>query len=276
MADELNTFFAAVFTDKNLNDIPVKTQETNKSLCDSKITEAKIIEKIKKLKENSAAGPDGIGPKFLKATMKEIAKPLCEVFKLSLGTGKVPQDWKHARVTPIFKKGPKGDPDNYRPVSLTSVPCWILESIIKDDMMEHLQTNKLLKDSQHGFLKGKSCTTNLTVFMDKITRVLDEGKCADIFYLDFAKAFDKVPHQRLLEKMKSKGIKGNVYNWISEWLTGRTQAVRVNEEESDPSKVKSASGVPQGSVRLGRMCGRNKSTVEICRRHKGIPRNTGT
>ena len=82
--------------------------------------------------------------------------------------------------------------------------------------------------------------------MDKISKVLDEGKCADIFYLDFAKAFDKVPHQRLLEKMKSKGINGKVYKWISEWLTGRTQAVRVNEEESDPSEVKS--GVPQGSV----------------------------
>ena len=246
MADELNTFFAAVFTEENLNNIPVKAPETDKSFCDSKITEAKIIEKIKNLKENSAAGPDGVGPKFLKTTMREIAKPLCIVFKLSLSTGEVPRDWKHARVTPIFKKGPKGDPGNYRPVSLTSIPCRILEAIIKDDMMEHLKNNQLLKDSQHGFLKGKSCTTNLTVFMDKITKVLDEGKCADIFYLDFAKAFDKVPHQRLLEKMKSKGIKGNVYNWISEWLTGRTQAVRVNEAESDPSDVKS--GVPQGSV----------------------------
>ena len=118
-------------------------------------------------------------------------------------------------MTPIFKKGPKGDPGNYRLVSLTSIPCRILESIIKDDMMEYLTKNKLLKESQHGFLKGKSCTTNLTVFMDKITKVLDEGKCADVFYLDFAKAFDKVPHQRLLEKMKSKGISGNVYNWIS-------------------------------------------------------------
>ena len=246
MADELNTFFAAVFTEENLNNIPVKAPETDKSFCDSKITEAKIIEKIKNLKENSAAGPDGVGPKFLKTTMREIAKPLCIVFKLSLSTGEVPRDWKHARVTPIFKKGPKGVPGNYRPVSLTSIPCRILEAIIKDDMMEHLKNNQLLKDSQHGFLKGKSCTTNLTVFMDKITKVLDEGKCADIFYLDFAKAFDKVPHQRLLEKMKSKGIKGNVYNWISEWLTGRTQAVRVNEAESDPSDVKS--GVPQGSV----------------------------
>ena len=246
MADELNTFFAAAFTEENLNNIPVKALETDKSFSDSRITEAKITEKIKNLKENSAAGPDGIGPRFLKSTVKEIVKPLCKVFNLSLNTGKVPKDWKHARVTPIFKKGPKGDPGNYRPVSLTSVPCRILESIIKDDMMEHLKKNKLLKDSQHGFLKGKSCTTNLTVFMDRISKVLDEGKCADIFYLDFAKAFDKVPHQRLLEKMKSKGINGKVYKWISEWLTGRTQAVRVNEEESDPSEVKS--GVPQGSV----------------------------
>ena len=246
MAEELNTFFAATFTEENLNDIPVKAPETDILFINSKITEAKIVEKIKKLKENSAAGPDGIGPRFLKSTMSEIVKPLCIVFNISIDTGKVPKDWKHARVTPIFKKGPKGDPGNYRPVSLTSVPCRILESIIKDDMMEHLKVNKLLKDSQHGFLKGKSCTTNLNVFMDRITKVVDKGKCADIFDLDFAKTFDKVPHQRLLEKLKSKGIAGNVYNWISNWLTGRTQAVRVNEEESNTSDVKS--GVPQGSV----------------------------
>ena len=99
------------------------------NFCETELSESKIKIKIKNLKENSAGGPDGIGPKFLKATLNEIAKPLCLVFKKSLSTGAVPADWKHARVTPIFKKGPKGDPGNYRPVSLTSIPCRIQESM---------------------------------------------------------------------------------------------------------------------------------------------------
>ena len=113
-------------------------------------------------------------------------------------------------------------------------------------MMSHLSINGLIKDSQHGFLQGKSCTTNLIVFMDKLTKIIDSGKAADVFYLDFAKAFDKVPHSKLLMKMRRKGINGKVYRWIEAWLADRTQTVKVGDAESRPSKVKS--GVPQGSV----------------------------
>ena len=236
----------SLFTKEVLTNMPVKESETNSSLSDIHITEKKIIEKIKSLKQNSAPGPDEIGTKLLKTASREIAKPLCYIFNESLRTGLVPADWRKATVTPIFKKGPKGDPGNYRPVSLTSIPCRMMESIIKDDLMPYLTENKLLRESQHGFLTGRSCTTNLIKFTDKITRILDEGKCADVFYLNFAKAFDKVPHGRLLTKMKSKGINGKVHEWIKSWLSGRTQAVRVNTSKSEPSEVES--GVPQGSV----------------------------
>ena len=103
---------------------------------------------------------------------------------------------------------------------LTSIPCRMMESIIKDNLMPYLTENKLLRESQHSFLTGRSCTTNLIKFTDKITRILDEGKCADVFYLDFAKAFDKVPYGRLLTKMKSKGINGKVHEWVKSWLSG--------------------------------------------------------
>ena len=112
--------------------------------------------------------------------------------------------------------------------------------------MEYLEDNNLILDTQHGFRKGRSCATNLITFMDKLTKSVDLGRQADVFYLDFAKAFDKVPHQRLLKKMESKGIDGKVLNWIKEWLTNRTQTVIVNGSESSSSQVKS--GVPQGSV----------------------------
>ena len=94
------------------------------------------------------------------------------------------------KITPIYKKEPKGEPGNYRPVSITSIPCRMLESIIKDKLMGYLANNNLLSESQHGFLKGRSCATNLITFMDKLTKVVDSGKPADVFYLDFAKAFD--------------------------------------------------------------------------------------
>ena len=134
---------------------------------------------------------------------------------------------KLSKYSPIFKKGTKGEPGNYRPVSLTSIPCKIFESILKDSIMDHLQDQKLIKDSQHGFMPGRSCATNLVLFQDKLTKIMDQGKSADIFYLDFAKAFDKVPHKRLVQKLRNKGIGGNILRWIENWLTSRTQAVKA-------------------------------------------------
>ena len=161
-------------------------------------------------------------------------------------TGEIPEDWRKANVTPIFKKGTKGDPGNYRPVSLTSVPCKLLESIIKDKLLHHLMANKLIKDTQHGFMPGRSCATNLTEFKDKVTRSVDEGGSVDIIYLDFAKAFDKVPRQRLLKKLRAKKIDERTVNWIENWLSNRTQVVSIQGEKSEACEV--GSGVPQGTV----------------------------
>jgi hypothetical protein len=167
-------------------------------------------------------------------------------FRKSIVSGEVPGDWKKAKVVPVYKKGSKSDTGNYRPVSLTSVPCKILESLIKDKVMKHLEEEKLIKDSQHGFMPGRSCTTNLTLFLDELTKAVDNGKAADVFYLDFAKAFDKVAHQWLMVKVEAKGIGGKISRWLEEWLKVRTQTVVVDGQESDVSKVES--GVPQGTV----------------------------
>jgi hypothetical protein len=126
------------------------------------------------------------------------------------------------------------------------VPCKILESIIKDGIMSHLLNNSLIKPSQHGFMPGKSCASNLVEFMDKVTKSVDEGTAVDIFYLDFAKAFDKVPRRRLIEKLRAKGIEEGTVKWINEWLTGRKQKVSIRGKKSNWGDV--TSGVPQGTV----------------------------
>ena len=136
--------------------------------------------------------------------------------------------------------------ENYRPVSLTSVICKLLERLIKDHMVEFLVKHQLLNSSQHGFLKARSCLTNMLCFLEEITKWIDVGSPVDIIYLDFQKAFDKVPHQRLLLKLKAHGIGDSITDWIEQWLNDRRQRVVVDGEVSNWKTV--LSGIPQGSV----------------------------
>ena len=122
--------------------------------------------------------------------------------------GKVPETWKIGYVTPIFKKGKKSDPSNYRPISLTSIVCKTMESLVRHETMQHLLPNELLSRHQHGFMMSRSCTTQLLEVLDIWSRLLDEGDNVDVVYLDFAKAFDTVPHRRMMNKLYSYEIRG--------------------------------------------------------------------
>ena len=135
---------------------------------------------------------------------------------------------------------------NNRPVSLTSVICKLLERLIKDHLVDLLVKNKLINPSQHGFLKARSCLTNMLCFLEDVTKWVDEGPPVDIISLDLKKAFDKVPHQRLLLKLKAHGIGNGMINWIEKWLIDRRQRVVVDGEVLNWKSV--LSGVPQGSV----------------------------
>ncbi|CAM5079620.1 unnamed protein product [Natator depressus] len=146
----------------------------------------------------------------------------------------------------IFKKGSRGDPGNYRPVSLTSLSGKLVETIVKNKIVRHIDEHNLLGNSQHVFCKGKSCLTNLLEFFEGVNKHADKGDPVDIVYLDFQKAFDKVPHQRLLNKISSHGIRGMVLSWIGNWLKDRKQRIGINGQFSEWREVNSS--VPQGSV----------------------------
>lgn len=160
--------------------------------------------------------------------------------------GKVPDDWKYANITALFKKGDKKYAGNYRPVSLTSVVCKTLESIVRENIVEHMKSNKLFSSKQFGFISGRSTVLQLIRVIDTWTEILDEGGCIDVAYCDFMKAFDKVCHRRLVHKLKQYNI-GPLYSkWIESFLDSRKQKVIVNGVSSDPKDV--SSGIPQGSV----------------------------
>ena len=247
MATALNDFFGTVFLHENVNSIPTCTViPSGSSICDIYFNELQVSQKIAKLKSSASKGPDGLTTRFLRDYVKEITTPLTIIFNKSMSSGEVPSDWKIANVTPIFKKGSKSKTENYRPVSLTSVPCKLMESIIRDKVVNHLTINHLIKSSQHGFMKHKSVTTNLLEFLEKVTATVDGGNPLDIIYLDFSKAFDKVPRLRLIEKLKAHSICGNLLRWISAWLSDREQRTVLNGSFSDLLDV--IPGVLQGSV----------------------------
>jgi len=168
------------------------------------------------------------------------------LFRRSLDESSVPAEWKRANVCPIFKKGNRNLAENYRPVSLTCQVCKVFETLVRDSLVKHLEENVLIRESQHRFRKGRSCLTSLLTFLDKVTGCIDSGNSVDVVFLDFAKAFDKVPHNRLAAKLRSHGITGRLLSWIMEWLKDRKQRVAIRGTFSHWASV--LSGVPMGPI----------------------------
>ena len=246
IAETMVSYFSTVHTSYNGEEMPAMLPLTECKIEDINITAELVEKKLKNLDANKSCGPDGIHPYVLNKTAKEMSVPLAIIFQKSLDEGVCPDEWKCANVTPIHKKGDRTEPSNYRPVSLTSQICKVLESIIRDRITEHLKRNNLLNDAQHGFREGRSCLTNLLETLEQWTEILDEGDCIDVAYLDFRKAFDLVSHEHLIYKLSKYGIKGKILNWIKDFLNNRKQRVVIRGTTSSWESV--TSGVPQGSV----------------------------
>ena len=200
----------------------------------------------KKLKNNCSPGYDGITAILLKKLNYAINKPLSMIFNISLASGAVPSAWKKSIITPIFKKGDKSCANNYRPIALTSIACKLMESIVKDDLLRYLRNNHLIYPKQYGFLPKRSTSAQLLSYFNEVSAFMLDGSQVDAVYLDYSKAFDSIVHDKLLFKLQKYGITDNLLEWISSFLVGRLQTVKVNNNFSDWSPV--LSGVPQGSV----------------------------
>ena len=246
-ANALNRQFSSVFSPAS-NSVPDLGPPKFDKMPDIVISETGVQKLLRNLKPNKAPGPDNIQAKFLKETAEDLAPALTCLYQASLAQTKIPSDWRHARVAPIYKSGKndRSKPANYRPISLTSISCKVLEHIMCSNLMGHLDKRHILTDFQHGFRHGRSCETQLILTVDEIAQALDQGKQIDCILLDFAKAFDKVSHKSLLAKLHHYGVQGSNLGWIQDFLTSRTQVVVVDGEESETAAV--TSGVPQGSV----------------------------
>ena len=246
-AEVLADFFSSVFTEKDTSNIPNLSQRSFKEwLSNMEITREEIKKKILQLKISKTPGPDGLHPRLLKEMAQQISQSLETIFQLSLKDGKVPTDWKQGEFTAIHKKGSRRTAGNYRPVSLTCLLCKIMESLVRETIIDHMRENSLFSKYQYGFINRRSTTLQLLFVLDEWTEILDQGGTIDAVYLDFMKAFDKVPHERLLHKLSAYGISGDLHNWIRSFLTGRTQRVKVDSAASQWRTV--TSGIPQGSV----------------------------
>jgi hypothetical protein len=246
-AQILNDFFQSVFTNEpELEGEEPDPNESRLLIADINIEMRTVKESLQKLNSSKASGPDAIPTKILKDMSEHFAFPLLRIFSMSLEHGVLPLDWKTADIAPIYKGGQKHAPNSFRPISLTCVCCKILERIIKSSLVHFLESNNLLSNAQFGFRQNRSCVMNLLLCMEHWTKQLDNGVPVDVVYIDFRKAFDSVPHQRLLVKLARYGITGNLYNWIKQFVTGRTQRVCIGDGRS--SWVPVRSGVPQGSV----------------------------
>ena len=236
-----NSFFKSVFT-KEKSTLPDFEPVCEANISEVVFSEERVKKKLLNLNPYKSPEADNLHPRILKDLSVSLSLPLSILYSESFKQQKLPQDWKDAMITPLYKKDKKCLASNYRPIGLTSIICKIMKSIKKDDSMSYACNNSIITSLEHGFLPGRSCQPNLLIMLNCLTEAIDREMITDVIYLDFPKAFDSVPHNRLIYKLNKYGITGNLLHWISDFLNKRRQYVRVNSALSEWESV--ISGVP--------------------------------
>ena len=244
-ANLLQSQYTKVFSDPKKANLKNEFQcKCNVQISDIEITTKDICDAIKEIPTHAAPGPDKIPAVVLKECAEQLCEGILKIWRKSLDDGEIPDILKLQTIIPVYKKGSKTLPENYRPVSLTSHLMKLFERILRRKLMKHIEENRLLSDNQHAFRCGRSCLSQLLQHMDYVLKALENNFNIDVIYLDFAKAFDKVDHSLLLKKLEAFGITGKLHNWIAKFLENRYQQVIVNGKLSRKERV--ISGVPPG------------------------------
>ena len=215
-------------------------------LEDNQVTESFVLKQLKGLSVKKATGLDRIPACLLKDSAAVTTQTITFLVNLSMTTGIIPDEWKQARVLPLHKSGGQEVMDNYRPISILPVISKIAEKAVNVQLEQYLHHHGLLNAFQSGFRRHHSTLTTVTYFCESIRRSTDAGKLTGALFIDLKKAFDTVPHDDLICKLRRFGFEENSLAWMASYLTNRSQAVCVGDELSSPMPV--LSGVPQGSI----------------------------
>ena len=245
-AELLAKHFRSQFTCDNNTLSNMQARSTDAGISSIVFTPSLVSRVIKKLDARSSGGPDGIPPAFFKKTCLLLCQPLAFLFQILFDEGCLPPVWRQAFIASIFKKGDSTLPSNYRPISLTCCMCKLMESVIKDQLVSYLLSKGLISKQQHAFIKKHSTVTNLLESTHDWAVAMHCSHSVDTIYIDFKGAFDSVVHSKLVFKLRNLGINGCLLQWISAFLSNRTQCVVIEHCFSEWSPV--LSGVPQGSV----------------------------
>lgn len=238
--------FQKSFMPNNFTDILIEDLSFDEKLEDIDFDLLTVFNMLKRVPNKNSNSPDGIPYILIKKCADQLAPIVTELFRIILDEGNIPPIWKTSFIVPIFKKGDPSSPGNYRPISLTCTFCRIFERILVKKMVEFLNRINFFNKEQFGFLKKRSTTTQLLTMLEDFYNAIQRGENIDVIYIDFAKAFDTVPIDLLLKKLKNIGFEGKIFQFLKNFLTDRSFRVKIGDTFSDPYQT--FSGVPQGSV----------------------------